>query len=321
MDHGGQTVSTRMCGQWIQNLKIQKRRSSKRSYSTPSPSPSISDLKLLAVRITSPAVVTMNFLMACSVIIGLQHSLQPADALIPWQLSSYRRFQRPFALTQPHGILPSRLFAGYEEDRSYEPAFEEDDSAFVDTDPVDLESFPEEEEEELSDEELLLAAGEWDERIAPFNTVHLTGRVGNHPTPKYLGDDGKVVVNLSLAVKRKYHPSEWEALEMTSDQVETDWYGLEIWGSTAEFVAKYVDKGSRVGVVGTLEIDEWNDRETGELRNRAKVIVQDFDVLETRAEAEARRARSGSGRGDASSNYGGRSSSGGGGGGDRSFFA
>ena len=60
-------------------------------------------------------------------------------------------------------------------------------------------------------------------------------------------------------------------------------------GQTAEFVSKYVDKGARVGVIGQLQVDTWEDRETGEARNRAKVVVRDFDLLETRAEAELRR--------------------------------
>jgi len=60
-------------------------------------------------------------------------------------------------------------------------------------------------------------------------------------------------------------------------------------GQTAEFVAKFVDKGTRVGVIGQLQVDTWEDRETGEPRNRAKVVVRDLDVLETRAEAELRR--------------------------------
>jgi single-stranded DNA-binding protein len=65
-----------------------------------------------------------------------------------------------------------------------------------------------------------------------------------------------------------------------------------IQGQTAEFVTKYVDKGARVGVVGQLQVDMWNDKATGEARNRAKVIVRDFDILETRAEAELRRTGS-----------------------------
>jgi hypothetical protein len=36
-------------------------------------------------------------------------------------------------------------------------------------------------------------------------------------------------------------------------------------------------------------VDTWKDKATGEARSRAKVIVRDFDILETRAEADLRR--------------------------------
>eukprot|EP00977_Amphora_coffeiformis_P009203 scaffold2095_cov166-Amphora_coffeaeformis.AAC.10 len=145
-------------------------------------------------------------------------------------------------------------------------------------------------QEEMTDEELLAMHGDWDDKIARYNTVHLTGRIGNDPEPRYF-DDGKVVVNLSLASRRKYHSLERVAENVKSwEDEETEWYGLEIWGQTAEYVAQYVDKGARVGVIGSLQIDEWTDRETGDPRQRAKIVVRDFDVLETRAEAEARRA-------------------------------
>jgi single-strand DNA-binding protein len=61
-------------------------------------------------------------------------------------------------------------------------------------------------------------------------------------------------------------------------------------GQTAEFVSKYVEKGARVGVVGQLQVDTWIDKESGEARNRAKVVVRDLDLLETRAEADLRRS-------------------------------
>lgn len=143
----------------------------------------------------------------------------------------------------------------------------------------------------LSDEELEAMLGDWDDRVARLNTVHLVGRVGNTPEPKYF-DDGKVVVNLSLACRRKYHYAERKALNIKSGEEETDWYGLEIWGQTAEFVSKFVDKGARAGVIGMLQIDQWNDNETGEKRSKAKVVVREFDILESKAEADLRRQNS-----------------------------
>lgn len=150
----------------------------------------------------------------------------------------------------------------------------------------------------LSDEELEATLGPWDDSKPRFNTIHLTGRVGNDPEPRYF-DDGKVVVNLSLAAKRKYHSMERSHLGLSSGDEETDWYGLEIWGQTAEFVSKFVDKGQRVGVIGSLQMDTWIDKASKEPRNRVKVVVRDFDILETRAESEARRANTGSRRGPA----------------------
>jgi single-strand DNA-binding protein len=144
-------------------------------------------------------------------------------------------------------------------------------------------------EERLSNEELQAAMGEWDDKIARFNTVHRVGRIGSDPEPKYF-DDGKVVLNLSIACKRKYHSMERKASNVASGEEETDWYGLEIWGQTAEFVSKYVDKGARVGVIGSLQVDQWSDKATGEPRSRAKVVVRDFDLLETKAEADNRRS-------------------------------
>jgi hypothetical protein len=85
-------------------------------------------------------------------------------------------------------------------------------------------------DDELSDEELEATVGTWDEKIARFNSIQLTGRVGNTPEARYF-DDGKVVVNLSLASRRKYHGTERKTKNIKMGEEETDWYGLEIWVS------------------------------------------------------------------------------------------
>ena len=66
---------------------------------------------------------------------------------------------------------------------------------------------------------------------ARYNSVHLTGRIGSDPEPRYF-DDGKVVVNLSLATRRKYHSMERSVQKIEWGEEETDWYGLEIWVRT-----------------------------------------------------------------------------------------
>jgi len=134
-----------------------------------------------------------------------------------------------------------------------------------------------------------------DEIIPRINSVTLVGRIGQTPDPKYL-DDGKVVLNLSLAVKRKYHPLERRVRDIPYGEEETDWFGLELWGRDAEFASRFITKGARIGVTGTLESDSWVDRITGDERHRYKVLVKHLDVLETRAEAQLRQ-NSGAGGG------------------------
>eukprot|EP00978_Attheya_sp_CCMP212_P002184 scaffold4473_cov55-Attheya_sp.AAC.2 len=147
----------------------------------------------------------------------------------------------------------------------------------------------EEEEEEMTAEALSDLSGPFADHIPKFNVVTLSGRVGNPQLePKYF-DDGKVVLSLSLAVKRKYHPLERRAYNIKSGDEETDWFALEIWGRDAEYAAKYVEKGSRIGVTGSLVVDNWTDRATGEPRSRPKILVKQLDILETKAEANLRR--------------------------------
>ena len=138
-----------------------------------------------------------------------------------------------------------------------------------------------------------LSPEEFEEHVPKINCVTLVGRVGQNPEPKYF-DDGKVVLRLGLAVKRKYHPPERQARSIKYGEEETDWFNLELWGRDAEYAGKYVVKGARVGVTGSLNVDAWTDRMSGEERTSAKIVVKQLDILETRAEAELRQNKSGS---------------------------
>lgn len=108
-----------------------------------------------------------------------------------------------------HAFTKSSLWSSFD-DTDFQDFDDED--VFTDDDFIDY-------------EELEARLGDWDDRVARINTIHLVGRVGNSPEPRYF-DDGKVVVNLSLACRRKYHYAERAALGIKSGEEETDWYGL-----------------------------------------------------------------------------------------------
>ena len=133
---------------------------------------------------------------------------------------------------------------------------------------------------------------EFEAFIPKINSVTLVGRIGQDPEPRYF-DDGKVVLRLSLAVKRKYHPLERAARNIAYGDEETDWFNLELWGRDAEYAGRYVTKGARVGITGSLNVDTWSDKATGEPRKSTKIIVKHLDILESRAEAELRQGNRG----------------------------
>lgn len=149
-----------------------------------------------------------------------------------------------------------------------------------------------------------LGEDEFDEIVPKINSVTLVGRVGQDPQPRYF-EDGKCVLRMSLAVKRKYHPLEYQFYGIRSGEEETDWFNLELWGRDAEYAGKYVTKGARIGVTGTLEVDCWRDKITGEEKSSPKIVVRHLDILETKAEAELRQGR---GRGGSGGYYQGNES-------------
>jgi single-strand DNA-binding protein len=106
------------------------------------------------------------------------------------------------------------------------------------------------------------------------NSVTLVGRAGRDPEVRYF-ESGSVVANLTLAVNRR------------SRDDEPDWFNLEIWGKQAQVAADYVRKGSLVGIIGSLKLDRWTDRATGEERSKPVVRVDRLELLGSRRDAEA----------------------------------
>jgi len=58
------------------------------------------------------------------------------------------------------------------------------------------------------------------------------------------------------------------------------------WGRLAEVVKAYMATGKRVRVIGRLEYQTWNDKETGALRSRtfvvaSQVLFLDYDRAHT----------------------------------------
>jgi single-strand DNA-binding protein len=86
------------------------------------------------------------------------------------------------------------------------------------------------------------------------NKVQLIGNLGNPPEIKTM-ENGKKWARFSVATDESYTTA-------LGDKVrETQWHSLIAWGKTADFVEKYLDKGTGVIIVGKLVHRDYNDKE------------------------------------------------------------
>ena len=97
------------------------------------------------------------------------------------------------------------------------------------------------------------------------NVVVLMGNVVSDPDIRSTKSD-KTVVSFRLANNRVYGDSE-----------QSTFVDCTAFNATADFVADYLKKGSRVVVTGRLSQSNWTDKDTGENRSKLEIICERVD--------------------------------------------
>ncbi|MHC4709832.1 MAG: single-stranded DNA-binding protein [Planctomycetota bacterium] len=106
------------------------------------------------------------------------------------------------------------------------------------------------------------------------NKVFLMGNLTRDVELKYTPSD-QPVANIGIAVSRRYRTRDGE------DREETTFVDCEAWGRTAEVMNQYLAKGRPVFVEGRLKLDQWEDRETGKSRSKLRVVVENFQFVDS----------------------------------------
>lgn len=102
-----------------------------------------------------------------------------------------------------------------------------------------------------------------------MNVICLIGRLTREPELRYTTSN-LPVCRFTIAVDRKY---------AGEGQQKTDFINCVAWRSTGEFVSKYFDKGVRIGVTGSLQINTWENEE-GKKMYSAEVLVNSIDFAD-----------------------------------------
>lgn len=110
-----------------------------------------------------------------------------------------------------------------------------------------------------------------------FNVVILSGRLTSDPELKTT-PSGVYVCSFTIAVEKKYKQGE---------DRQADFINIVAWRHTAEFIAKYFQKGSMIGIEGSAQTRKYQDKD-GNNRTAFEVVASNVHFMESkRAEASS----------------------------------
>jgi len=111
--------------------------------------------------------------------------------------------------------------------------------------------------------------------MASFNKVILLGNLTRDPEVRYT-PKGSAVCDLGIAVNRVYTPDGGERRE------EVTYVDVVLWARLAEIAGEYLKKGRPVFIEGRLQMDTWDDKQTGQKRTKLRVVGESMQLLGSR---------------------------------------
>ena len=115
--------------------------------------------------------------------------------------------------------------------------------------------------------------------MANLNRVLLIGNLTRDPELRYT-PKGTPVTEIGLAVNRIFSGEDGEKKE------ETTFVDVTLWARQAEIAGQYLKKGRPVFIEGRLQLDTWDDKQTGQKRSRLRVVAENLQLLGSRQDSE-----------------------------------
>ncbi len=113
--------------------------------------------------------------------------------------------------------------------------------------------------------------------MANLNKVMIIGNLTADPelrqTPR-----GTPVTELRLAVNRFVGGG----AEGGERREETTFLDVTCWGRLGEIAASYLQKGRPVFIEGRLQMDSWEDKQTGQKRSRIRIVAENLQLIGSR---------------------------------------
>ena len=107
-----------------------------------------------------------------------------------------------------------------------------------------------------------------------MNKAILMGRLTRDPEVRYpQSEDGSTVAHFSLAVDRRFK---------RAGDAEADFFNCTAFGRQAEFVEKYLRRGTKMVVTGRIQNNNYTNRD-GQKVYSVQIIVEELEFAESKA--------------------------------------
>ena len=108
--------------------------------------------------------------------------------------------------------------------------------------------------------------------MASFNKVILLGNLTRDPEVRYT-PKGSAVCDLGIAINRQY------TLDSGEKREEVTYVDVVLWSRLAEIAGEYLKKGRPIFIEGRLQLDTWDDKQSGQKRSKLRVIGETMQLL------------------------------------------
>ena len=100
-----------------------------------------------------------------------------------------------------------------------------------------------------------------------MNLVCLTGNI------TFIDNTKENATTIGLAVRRDYKNKD-------TGEYDTDFLNLVAFGYQKNYITKYLDKGFKVEVVGSLRTNKYTDQTTGQERTNQSIVINSISSLQ-----------------------------------------
>lgn len=125
--------------------------------------------------------------------------------------------------------------------------------------------------------------------MGSYNKVILMGNLTRDPELRYTPSN-MPICNIGLAVNRRFKDSqsgEWRE--------EPTFVDVTIFGKRGEAFARYHKKGATAFLEGSLRLDTWEDKNTGQKRSKLYVVADEWQFVGGRGENDSFERSAGAG--------------------------